>query len=188
MQALRARVVEVARGLVGQEQHRVRRQRPGDRRALLLAPGQLGRSMMHAPAEPDTRQKLLRPAPRGLHLHATDPKRHHDVLERRELPEQMMELKDEADLLVPDPSQLVVSPPLERFPVDLHAPLRRPVQGPQHVEQRALPRATRADDRHHLPTRQREPHVVEDVQNAAVPSAKRLDDPFGDENRHLRLR
>ena len=56
----RARV-EVAGGLVGEEHRRARDERARDRDALLLAAGELVRCVMHAIAETDGVERLVRP-------------------------------------------------------------------------------------------------------------------------------
>jgi hypothetical protein len=72
--------VELTGGLVGQQDLRAARQRPGDRDPLLLPAGQLTRSLLRVLTqaddvqhEPDTFLPLLRG-------HAHDPQRHADVL------------------------------------------------------------------------------------------------------------
>ena len=54
--------VEVAGRLVGQDERRARDQRPGDRDALLLAAGELGRLVVEPVAEPDPLERGARRA------------------------------------------------------------------------------------------------------------------------------
>src|ERR687887_221982 len=58
--ALARRLVEVARGLVRQQQARLEDQRPCERDALLLAARKLARLVVEPVAEPDDLQHLLR--------------------------------------------------------------------------------------------------------------------------------
>ena len=71
--------VEIAGGLVGQNNFRLIDQRAGDGHALLLAAGELRRQMRHAFAHPDAAQSFF-----GLLLirHAVKILRQHDVLNR----------------------------------------------------------------------------------------------------------
>ena len=99
--------VEVARRLVGQQEHRVGRQRPRHRHPLLLAARQLRRARcVIRPARPTAassssarRRAAALGAPR-------DQQRHHHVLERGELPQQVMELEHEPDRPVPQRGEL----------------------------------------------------------------------------------
>jgi hypothetical protein len=58
-----AAAVERARRLVGEQEHRVRRDRAGDRHPLLLAARQLRRQVVHPVAQPDLLQRADRPLP-----------------------------------------------------------------------------------------------------------------------------
>ena len=60
---LGAVAVQGAGGLVGQQQHRLGGDRPGDGHPLLLAAGQLGRRVAQPVAETDQLQRGLRPRP-----------------------------------------------------------------------------------------------------------------------------
>ena len=53
------RAIEVAGGLVGDDQRRIADQRAGDRDALLLAAGELVRVVLHAVGETDERERRL---------------------------------------------------------------------------------------------------------------------------------
>src|ERR1700681_1664402 len=66
VQILRVRAIQISRRLVGENDLRIHRQRPSNRRALLLAARQLAWPMRHAGAEPDSRQQLRRAAPSRL--------------------------------------------------------------------------------------------------------------------------
>jgi hypothetical protein len=72
--------VQIARGLVGQDQRGLVDQRPRDAYALLLAAGELAWQVAHPLPEADPAQRLLRFTPIG---HAVDVLREHDVFQRR---------------------------------------------------------------------------------------------------------
>ena len=93
--------VEVAGGLVGQHAGRLRDQRAGDRHALALAARQLRRVVRDArrpgPPAPASLRPARAPRPRRL---AADAQRHRHVVQRAELGQQVVELVDEAEVLV----------------------------------------------------------------------------------------
>jgi hypothetical protein len=59
VEELRVHMVEVPRRFVREHDRRVDRQRPRDRRALLLTAGELGRPVGHTPPEADPREQFL---------------------------------------------------------------------------------------------------------------------------------
>ena len=97
-------LVEVAGGLVGEDDGRSIGQGAGDGDALLFAARELGAEAVGLVAHPDCGEQLVRPrAHRGLGEPAEFAHGHHHVLQRRELLHQEMELKDEADIDPPGP-------------------------------------------------------------------------------------
>ncbi len=89
--------VEVAGRLVGEQQPRPVGQRPAERDPLLLAARQLGRTVAGARREPDRGEQVARPRLGGGARDAGGALRQRDVLQRRELRQQVVELVDEAD-------------------------------------------------------------------------------------------
>ena len=89
-------VVEVARGLVREYQTRVVHQGARHGAALLLPSGQLRGPVRHPSGEPHEGKQLLSPRAGVARPHPPDQERHHHVLQRREFPQEMMELKDKA--------------------------------------------------------------------------------------------
>ena len=73
--------IEVAGGLVGQDDGRIVDERPRDRDALLLAARQLHRKRVHAVLQADPLEHLERPALLLRHGHAEDARHERDVLE-----------------------------------------------------------------------------------------------------------
>src|SRR5207248_1382067 len=67
----------------------------------------------------------------------------------------------------------------DRLSGEPHLPRRGSLERAEHVEERALARATRADDRDHLAARDGEVHTVEHAQRAAVAAAEDLHDIVG---------
>src|SRR5205814_1702352 len=100
--------IEVAGRLVGQEEQRIGQQGPRDGHPLLLAAGELIRKMLRARRESQLAEETVRLLHRTLRLHSSDPPWHGHVLQRRELRQQVMKLKDETDLAVPKRRQVVV--------------------------------------------------------------------------------
>ena len=109
----RRRLVEIAGRLVAQHETRLTDERARDRHALLLAAGQLARSMIDPIAEADlldersrqARRVIVAPPP-PLCLARRDERRHQDVLEHRALRQQAVILEHEADLAVAELRQL----------------------------------------------------------------------------------
>src|SRR5581483_2705322 len=100
----------------------------------------------------DAGQKLLGPTPRLVGLYASDPQWHHDVFQRREIYEQVMELKNESHGPIAQTGEGLVIFAVDRLAGEDHVSLGRRVQCAEDVQERALAGAARADDRHHLTT------------------------------------
>ena len=109
--------------------------------------------------------KELRGALGGhLAVDAADELGHHDVLERREFRQQMVELVDEADLHAPDCGPIVIAE-LAGFPADdVDLAGIRPLEQAGDVEKRRFAGARRRHQRHRLSRPQREFGAVEDGQ------------------------
>ncbi len=90
------RAVEVAGGLVGEEQRRPGREGAGERHPLLLAARELRRVVVAALGEADLGQQIVG-APAGAAL-AGELERQQHVLARGQVAEQLERLEDEADL------------------------------------------------------------------------------------------
>ena len=142
-------VIERTGRFVGEQHLRPVGQGDGDRHALLLAGRHRLRPVLHAVAQPDHAQQLLRPRPIETAGH------HHrqlDVLDRGQIGDQVARgvLPDEADVPAAVAEPLAV---VERHQVDAGDPRpagRWGVQAAQHAHQRRLAAAARADDPHQL--------------------------------------
>ena len=106
----RGGVIEIAGRLVGQQDLRVVGQRADDRDALLLAAGEPRRAMVERAAPSPTRSSSCRGLARGPRRRgdAGDHLRQHDVLQRRELRQQVVELVDEAERAAPQQRAVLV--------------------------------------------------------------------------------
>jgi hypothetical protein len=83
------------------------------------------------------------------------------VLEAGQAGEQIEELKDEADLVAADGSQLVIREAAQDLAVEGNAAGGRRVESTNQVEQGGLARSRRPDDRHHLASIDVEAHIVQ---------------------------
>ena len=95
--------VEVAGRLVGQDERRLRDERPGDRDPLLLAAGQLGRLVVEPVAQPEPLERGLRPGGPLAARDALVQQRRRDVVERRRPRQQVVRLEDEPDRPAAEP-------------------------------------------------------------------------------------
>src|SRR3712207_2749350 len=100
--------VEIARRLVGQKQARRVGNRAGNRNTLLLAAGELARTMIETLAQPQKGQKLRSAILRLGLREAADELRDDHVLQSRELRQEVVKLVDEAELLAADAGPLLV--------------------------------------------------------------------------------
>ena len=126
--------IEVAGGLVGQQQPRLEAQRPGQRHPLLLAAGELAGPVVEPVGQPHLRQHLLGAARASAAGQPPDQPGHHGVLERGELGQQVVALEDEADRLVAEAGQLLLVEggqvaPLEEDPAGAWASRACPARG-----------------------------------------------------------
>ena len=141
--------VQIAGGLIRQQEPRPAGKCPGNGRPLLLPAGELRREPpLLFRRDPDLPQKrpgrLLRvPPPPALELPGNA-----DVLQHRQKGEELEGLKDHG---YPLPAVAVRIHSSDLLPVQEDASLRGPVQTGQQGEERALPAAGGTDDRRHLP-------------------------------------
>src|SRR3954469_2763320 len=155
--------VEVAGGLVGEQDGRLVDQGAGDGHALALAARQLVGLVGHARAEAHLLQGPARPLlPLGAREAGVD-QRQLDVVQGVGAGEQVEGLEDEADLLVADPGQLGVVELLDGGAVEDVAPGRGGVETADEVHQRRLAAARGAHDGHVLPPLDRQIDAVQGV-------------------------
>ncbi len=155
--------VQVPRRLVGEKEDRLSQQRARDRDALLLASRKLVWVMMHPFRQPELIEQICcrvqRHAPGG----SSNPGRHRHVLDGGELGQQMMELKDESDVAVAEPRELVRAHAGQLVLPDTNRSRVGAVEPPEQVEQRRLADPGGADDRQDLPPLDPQVELTEDL-------------------------
>jgi hypothetical protein len=132
--------VQRARGLVAEQYLGPFRDGPRDGDALLLAPRQLGRKMVHAVAQPDHLQRLLRGHRVGCDV---GDKLH--VLARAQRGHEVVELEDEAHVVAPVARQRPVAEVGQLQAAKPHAPRAGMVEPAENVQKGRLARARRAE-------------------------------------------
>ena len=143
--------VEVAGGLVGEDQRGLVHERPGDGRPLALSPGELGRAVLCPVREADPVEGRARQL---LALRARDPgiqEGELHVAQKRGLGEEVEGLEDEADLLVADGRDLEARELVDVVSLQAVGAGGGGVEAAEDVHEGRLAGAGRADDRHHLP-------------------------------------
>ncbi len=155
--------VEIARGLVGKHELRLRDQRAGNGHALALAARKLAWAVLQPRAQAHALQHLRGDGMRSFSRCAANAQRHGHVVERAEFHQQVVKLIHEADMLVA-PRALRLGAHLRPVaPADLHAAAIGPVEPAQQVHERALARTRGADDGQSLAAVQAQVHVLEHI-------------------------
>ena len=93
--------IQVACGLIRQDQARLMHQCPGDGRALQLAPRQARREVSLPAAEADGDQKLCGPGPGGVALDSGQHQGQGSILRQGQVGKDVEGLEDESQLLPP---------------------------------------------------------------------------------------
>ena len=156
--------VEVAAGLVGEDDGGVVDEGAGDGDALLLAPAHLVGLVVLPVGQAEVFQELQGAAVRLVAGRFLDVGRQADVLQRRELGQEVVELEDEADGLVAEGRQFLFVEAEDVLPADAEGAGVRPVQRPEDVQERGFARAGFADDGHHLRPGHGQVHPLENVE------------------------
>ncbi len=128
--------IEVAGGLVRQENRRVVHERARDGHALPLTARQFVGTMGHAIDELHFRERSLRSLQTVLGRHAGVDERQLDVVQRRGSRQQVERLEDEPDLLVADAGQFVVVHLAGLLAVQQIRTLGRGVEAADEIHQR----------------------------------------------------
>src|SRR4051812_24838191 len=165
--------VEVARGLVGEQQRRTRDQRPRDRDALALASRKRRGPRRSLVREPDALERLARAASRVGHTVAEEV-RQQDVLQRAERREQVEALEDEPDLRVPQRRELRVADAAQIAAEHVRLAGELPVEPAEQVQQRALPAAALPFDGDELAPAHRKIDAAQQVLRAQPGVARRI--------------
>ena len=138
--------VQVRQGLVQQQHVRAERQGAGQRHPLLLAAGELGGLVVEPAGKAHGAEQLRRPRLGDLGALARDTLRQGDVVERRELRQEVVELVDEADGVQAQPRACALRELVRRLAGDRDLPLGGSLQQPGGVQQAGLARARGPDE------------------------------------------
>ena len=166
---IRGAGIEVAGGLVGQQQAGAVGQRPAERHPLLLAPRHRRRAVMARVGDAHLAQQFLRPRLGLAARHAIGKLRQHHVFQRREFRQQVVELVDEpiprrrSAVRRRSPSPVISSPPISTLPC-------RPCRAARDVQQRRLARARGGHQRHHLARANLQVHALKHADLAHAPA------------------
>ena len=146
----RARV-EIACGLVGDDQSGIVGQRSGNGDALLLAAGNGRRQLVRLSRHFYHFQQRHGPfAPAGGRNQAVDIHRQHDVLEKRQGRQQLEKLKDDAHVAPAPPGHLLLVECVKRIAVDVDLAGGRSIDARKQVDERRLAAPRLADNGHKL--------------------------------------
>ena len=156
--------VEIARGLVGQEEPRRVDQGPRDCHALLLSAGELAGRVVFALRETEQGQRFARPgraasAARRPRLRVEERKRH--VLDRARARQQVEALEHEAEPLAADARELRRFESRDVDAVQQVPAARRAVEAAEDRHEGGLSRSRRADDGDELTRLHREAHATQ---------------------------
>ncbi len=138
--------VEFAGGFIGEDEFRAFEQSPGDGHPLLLAPGELVGAMIEPAAQTDPAEKLHRPPPEFLGNPARQ-KGHEDILDGRQIAEQIEALKNKAHIGSAVFVPLAGGQSREPFAVDNDLAGGRFIERPDQIQQRALSAPRWPDDK-----------------------------------------
>ncbi len=120
--------VERAGRLVGEEQLRLRDERAGDRRALLLSAGKLIGELLQQRRETELRGERLEPAAHLRIRRAGEHQRQEDVVLHGEGVQQIEVLKHEAELLAPERGEIPLADGRKAVPLQNDLTGGRPVE------------------------------------------------------------
>src|SRR5258708_3696347 len=174
--------VEIAGGLVGENDLRLIDQRARNRNALLLAAGELRGEMRQAVAQAHALQHFFSLL---FVRDAMEILRQHYIFKRREIRHQMKLLEDEADFFRAVTHQLVFAEFRKIDAVNNHMAGGEGVQAAENVDERGFPRAGGAHERDPFAAVHAEADATERAQRAVL-----LDQVFDDHllRRDLRRR
>jgi len=160
--------VEIAGGLVCEQQSRLHRQRPRNRYPLLLAARQLVRKMVRSIGERHRLQELVGAGSGCNRRFAGDPQRQRDVVARVKLVEKVVVLKDKTDIPVAQVGAGLSVKKLNIIAVEHQTPVVGPIEEADQVKQRALPNSGWPYHRKHLPLRDIQVEVSEHLDPGAA--------------------
>jgi hypothetical protein len=179
----RPRGVEGPGGLVREEQRRPVRQRPRDRHPLPLPARQRGGPLRGTVQQAQRVEQVAGPSGGLGGPAAGDQRGERDVLQRREVLDEMEELEDQAHVAAAQPGQPGAAQLLGADTGERDRALVRPVQARDQVQQGGLAAAGRPHQRDELPGPHRE---VDPAQRTHRRRAEGLAQPVDHEVRHAR--
>lgn len=153
--------VQVAGGLVGQDQQRFVHQGPGHRDALALAAGQRGRHVGGPVGEPHLLQQAECTLARRAGRAPGQQRGQFHILHRGQLVHQLEGLEDEPDGIAPEPGQCPFAHGVDALAGDRDPAFVGSVQPAEQVEERGLPASAGAGDGQGLPRGDIEVECVE---------------------------
>jgi multidrug transporter EmrE-like cation transporter len=175
------RRIQVARGLVAEEQRGLADETACERDALLLAAAQLAGAVIRAMLEPDALQQLVGAAAAGAAIDAGEHEGERHVLPGGEPRAQMERLEHEAHRGGPEAGQLPLVERRQVASVDHEVAGRGPVETAEEIEERGLPGAGRTEDRDAVAGLDLEVHPAERVDGGPSGTVGLLQIPGGDE-------
>ena len=152
-------VVEIARGLVGEEHARRVDERACDGHALLLAPGEANGIVVCAVGEPDACEQIGGACERSVVAAKIEWNAH--VLECRERGNELKALEHEPNFLTTQPRARVFAQAGEVDVVEQHGSCAWSVEAGEQAEQRRLAAARRSHNGDELAVCDREAHVAQ---------------------------
>ena len=142
--------IEITRRFIRQQYLRLGHQCSGQRHPLLLPTAQLPRAMQRTIRQPDLAQPFLSLRNSGSPPHPTSQQRHGDILFRRKLRHEVVELPHITHLRIAKRRGLSARKHTELPISNPHLTRCRSVQGRQQMQQGALTRAALSYNRDHL--------------------------------------
>ena len=168
------RFIEIAGRLVGDDDRGIGHERAGERNALLLAAGQLGRVMVEPAAQSDRRQLVL--GARECVARAGEFERHRDVFQRCHGRDQVEGLEHDADIPAAKAREFILIELAQVLSGNDDRTAVGPLQSGHHHEQRRLAGTRRSKEGHGLAASYIQADVFEDM-NAGGGAAERQIDP-----------
>jgi len=142
--------VQVAGGLIGQQQARLVGQRPGQRDPLLFPAGEPGRGGVRLLRQAQLAEQFFAPAPCLAGSDAGQQRRKFHIVRDGHVGEQVEELEDEADVLAAQHRPVSQRELINPLPAQPYLAARSPFQPAEHMQQRRFTRTGRPHDRHEL--------------------------------------
>ena len=160
--------IEIARGLVAQQQRRIGDDGARDADALLLAAGELTRIVLGAIGQPDDFQRDARPLSPLRLRQLRQQQRQLDVPLGRQHGQEVVELEDEADVLRAPLRELTAAQRAHWHAVHFDRASRRRIEAADQIEQRRFARPRRAHEREEIAFRDFEVDAFEHVDALAA--------------------